>query len=89
MIADNEVAYFSHVGISTGWTWDYTCPDCCSGQQPTCVGAINNTVTGNHVHHLGNGDLSDLAGIYFLGVSNGTVRSSGRTRAHAPRSMPI
>ena len=72
----NEVAYFSHVGISTGWTWDYTCPTCCDAyEQPSCVGAVNNTLRGNHVHHLGNGDLSDLAGLYFLGVSNGTTAS--------------
>eukprot|EP00041_Stephanoeca_diplocostata_P038006 m.1468317 g.1468317 ORF g.1468317 m.1468317 type:complete len:809 (+) comp25139_c0_seq13:1209-3635(+) len=61
-IARNEVAFFGHCGISVGWTWDYTIPS----------GAVENIIRGNLVHHVGNGELSDLAGIYFLGVSNGT-----------------
>lgn len=61
MIVHNEVAYFDHVGVCLGWTWDYS---------PS--GAHNNTLMDNHVHHVGNGILSDLAGIYTLGISPGT-----------------
>ena len=57
-----EVAYFNHVGISVGWTWTYTPSE-----------ANHNVVQDCHVHHLGNGDLSDLAGIYFLGISPGSA----------------
>eukprot|EP00658_Telonema_sp_P-2_P071385 TRINITY_DN60656_c0_g1_i1.p1 TRINITY_DN60656_c0_g1~~TRINITY_DN60656_c0_g1_i1.p1 ORF type:complete len:601 (+),score=87.03 TRINITY_DN60656_c0_g1_i1:575-2377(+) len=60
-ITHNEVAYFGHCGISVGWTWNYV---------PT--EAHDNLILSNHVHHVGNGDLSDLAGIYTLGVSPGT-----------------
>eukprot|EP00051_Salpingoeca_urceolata_P022554 m.370263 g.370263 ORF g.370263 m.370263 type:complete len:416 (-) comp19991_c0_seq1:192-1439(-) len=56
-----EVGFYSHIGISVGWTWDYS---------PTQ--AFNNTVTRCHVHHVGNGDLSDLGGLYFLGISPGS-----------------
>lgn len=56
-----QVAFFNHVGICVGWTWDYS-----------AVNAAGNIVTSNHVHHVGNGDLSDLAGIYLLGMSPGT-----------------
>ena len=39
-------------------------------QLPAMTG--NNTIEYNHVHHVGNGDLSDLGGIYALGVQPGT-----------------
>lgn len=61
-IRRTEVAHYNHVGISVGWTWDYS---------PST--ANNNLVESCHVHHVGNGDLSDLGGIYLLGVSPGTV----------------
>ena len=57
-----EVAFFSHCGISAGWTWDYVPSE-----------AHHNTIEYNKVHHVGNGDLTDLAGIYLLGISTGTV----------------
>jgi hypothetical protein len=61
-----EVAHYNHVGISVGWTWDF------SPSQ-----AHHNLIEECHVHHLGNGDLSDLGGIYLLGISPGTrVRSN-------------
>ena len=41
-------------------------------------------VTNCHAHHFGNGDLSDLAGIYFLGVSPG----SGAYGNHVHDSYP-
>ena len=61
-IADNEVAYTDYSGISVGWVWGYK-PSSCYG----------NIIRRNHVHHIGMGQLSDLAGIYLLGVQSGTV----------------
>ncbi len=62
VIAHNHVHDFDFTGISIGWSWGY---------KPSR--AQNNLIEKNHVHHVGRGVLSDLAGIYTLGVSPGTV----------------
>ena len=61
VVQNCEVAYHHAHGISVGWTWDYRPSE-----------AQHNIVRDCHVHHLGNGVLSDLAGIYLLGRSPGT-----------------
>lgn len=74
-LQNSEVAYYNHVGISVGWSWQYL-----NGSSE----AHHNVVQDCHVHHFGNGDLSDLAGIYFLGVSPG----SGAYGNHVHDSYP-
>ncbi|MBI4835530.1 MAG: right-handed parallel beta-helix repeat-containing protein [Planctomycetes bacterium] len=64
----NLIHDFYYSGISIGWTWGY-------GKSL----ANNNKVESNHVHNIGikSGEatpiLSDMAGIYTLGIQPGTV----------------
>ncbi len=60
-ISHNEIHHGAYTAISVGWTWGYT------------YTANNyNTVSDNLIYDIGHAALSDMGGIYLLGVTDWT-----------------
>ncbi len=63
-LSNNEIHEGWYTGISVGWTWGY-------GNNPT----NNIKIINNLIYDIGNGWLSDMGGIYTLGIQPDTVIS--------------
>lgn len=64
-ITHNDIGNFYYSGISVGWIWGYADSN-----------AKRNKILNNHIHHIGWTLLSDMAAVYMLGKSEGTVISN-------------
>jgi parallel beta-helix repeat protein len=61
-VCSNHIHDLYYSGISCGWVWGY-------GESVS----RENVLEKNHIHDLGKGLMSDMGGIYLLGMQPGTV----------------
>ncbi|MHB0998808.1 MAG: right-handed parallel beta-helix repeat-containing protein [Armatimonadota bacterium] len=61
-VLNNDIFDFYYTGINVGWSWGYGPSN-----------AHHNRVENNHVYNIGQGVLSDMGGIYTLGIADGSV----------------
>lgn len=65
-LSHNHIHDYYYSGISSGWSWGYS----------ECIDRDNH-IEYNYIHDIGHGLLSDMGGIYTLGVQPGTtIRSN-------------
>ncbi len=61
-VVHNHIHHLFYTAISVGWTWGYRESPC-----------HDNLIAYNHLHDLGQSLLSDMGGVYTLGIQKGTV----------------
>jgi hypothetical protein len=61
-VAHNHIHDTFYTAISAGWVWGYA---------PSVTKAIR--IERNHIHDVGQGVLSDMGGVYTLGIQPGSV----------------